>query len=427
MTLLGDIRTTDYWSLLVKYLPHNFEILQSLDSFLVRRRNLTDIESFLRMCLIYALTDMPMQNTCVWAKEIDLMHMSPPAFFKRFCKAYNYMSQLLKEMLNEPLSNNSMIKNGINIKIIDATCIQGPGAKGTDFRLHTAIRADSTGYRWMIDDIHLTDEKIGETFRHFDLKPNDLVIGDRGYGNAKGVCHLTQYHANVLVRINPSGIRICNNDKQVIKLNKFEQEVRKTGCLALDYLLPIPPEKKSKRQKSWKLKDASAWLKVRIVGCRNNKGEVTWLLTTVPRQIIDDKTIAALYRIRWQIEIEFKKLKSLANLGKLPSPNKGPSAKSWIVARLLGILLVERINEAANLACPPEKNEDYDTKTKKNPKQISRWREFHLALWTVRTMVLGNSLGIFYSFNAREGILSSRRKRRNQRCPIIPSVLNNPP
>jgi hypothetical protein len=51
-----------------------------------------------------------------------------------------------------------------------------------------------------------------------------------------------------------------------------------------------------------------------------------------------------LYRLRWQIELLFKRLKSLLHLDTLPS-RQGPTAKSWMLARFLAAALAQRLVE----------------------------------------------------------------------------------
>jgi hypothetical protein len=52
--------------------------------------------------------------------------------------------------------------------------------------------------------------------------------------------------------------------------------------------------------------------------------------------------ILGLYRLRWQIELLFKRLKSLLHLDALPS-REGPTAKSWMLARLIAAALAQRL------------------------------------------------------------------------------------
>jgi hypothetical protein len=50
--------------------------------------------------------------------------------------------------------------------------------------------------------------------------------------------------------------------------------------------------------------------------------------------------VLALYRLRWRIELAFKRLKSLIGLKEPPGFDEG-SAKPWILAHLLLALLIE--------------------------------------------------------------------------------------
>ena len=68
----------------------------------------------------------------------------------------------------------------------------------------------------------------------------------------------------------------------------------------------------------------------------------TFLLTTVPRDIASDVVLAELYRVRWQIEIAFKRLKSLAHLDELRA--RSPElARVDLLSKLIAAVLVDLI------------------------------------------------------------------------------------
>lgn len=61
--------------------------------------------------------------------------------------------------------------------------------------------------------------------------------------------------------------------------------------------------------------------------------------------------VLELYRARWQVELGFKRLKSLFDAGS--APNRDPEAvRSWIYAKLLAVLLIERLGEESRLFSP---------------------------------------------------------------------------
>jgi hypothetical protein len=57
------------------------------------------------------------------------------------------------------------------------------------------------------------------------------------------------------------------------------------------------------------------------------------------------------YRIRWQVELVFKRFKSLAQLGHLPKYDD-ESAKAWLYGKLLVALLVEKLIAHAESISP---------------------------------------------------------------------------
>jgi hypothetical protein len=61
--------------------------------------------------------------------------------------------------------------------------------------------------------------------------------------------------------------------------------------------------------------------------------------------------ICGLYRVRWQIELLFKRLKSLLHVDALPS-REGPTAKSWLLARLIAAALAQRLVQPSGPLSP---------------------------------------------------------------------------
>jgi len=62
-------------------------------------------------------------------------------------------------------------------------------------------------------------------------------------------------------------------------------------------------------------------------------------------------TVLELYRLRWQIELAFKRMKSIMGLGHLPKKDPA-SARAWLHGKIFASLLVERMVEAADTFSP---------------------------------------------------------------------------
>ena len=68
------------------------------------------------------------------------------------------------------------------------------------------------------------------------------------------------------------------------------------------------------------------------------------LVTSLAEEAFSREEILKLYRMRWRIELAFKRLKSLVGLRSPPAKDKA-LARTWILSHLLMILLVEPLTD----------------------------------------------------------------------------------
>jgi len=213
--------------------------------------------------------------------------------------------------------------------------------------LHTSIDP-ATGH---INSIKLTDQSVGETYENYPVKAQEVIVGDRAYALATGIAYVHKHGGYVVARANLHAIRLCRQDKTLFRPILEESRVPKMGVAHYDVLIPAPPEKRTRSHKSWKLENASAWVPARLLAVCTIKNIIVWVITTVPESLASDEVIMELYRVRWQIELEFKRLKSLLGLDALPS-KRGPTAESWILARILAAILIEKLLRDSGVFSP---------------------------------------------------------------------------
>ena len=75
------------------------------------------------------------------------------------------------------------------------------------------------------------------------------------------------------------------------------------------------------------------------------------VFTTFPAAEFTDADVLEWYRTRWQVELVFKRFKSLAQLGHLPKRDD-ESAKAWLYGKLFVALLVEKLISHARTISP---------------------------------------------------------------------------
>jgi len=323
------------WPYASTLLPSDLETSARQHAALRRCRGVASAEALARMLLAYAVTDLSLKSVAAWGKAMGLSEMTPTAFFFRVRDSEAWLSALLGQVLSSEVAPP---KRRFRLRAVDATVITGPGAKGTEWRAH--VLADPATGR--LCAVNLSDEHGGESYSRHPLQEGDVVLGDRGYAHARGIAAAIRQKAAVVVRINPQTLRLCTADHSLIRLSTQGRVVRETGVHEWQLVLPIPPEKRTKSKKSWALNRAVEWIPVRVVAARTRNRKIIWVLTTLPGGIASDLEVMDLYRFRWQIELLFKRLKSLLDIGALPS-RQGPTARSWILARFLAAALAQKL------------------------------------------------------------------------------------
>lgn len=325
----------DEWAYVLTLLPEDLDESARRTGALVRCRNVSDSAALLRMILAYAVTDLSFKDVAAWAQAMRLASITGPGLFYRLREAEGWLQELLARTLQASVD---CVVSGRRLRVVDATVVNGPGQRSTDWRVH--VTADPrTG---AFSAVQITDEHGAEGYERHAFEPGDVVLGDRMYAMAKGVHAVQSAGADVVARLNPRSLRACDQNHKVISLLALEEQVPKVGVSDFDIIIPIPPQRRSRSHKSWTLAKAVAWVPARVLATRSRKGEVIWVLTTLARQAMGAVPVMNLYRVRWQIELFFKRLKSLLDFDALPS-RQGPTAKSWMLARLLAAALAQRL------------------------------------------------------------------------------------
>jgi IS4 transposase len=79
-------------------------------------------------------------------------------------------------------------------------------------------------------------------------------------------------------------------------------------------------------------------------GTRETREYAKYVLvfTTLTKQKATTREVLECYRLRWQIELTFKRLKSIARLGHVPKQDD-QSVRAWLYGKLLVALLTQKL------------------------------------------------------------------------------------
>lgn len=326
----------ELWPYVLTLLPPDLETHAREAKALRRARGVKSAADLLRLFLAYGVTPLSLAGVAAWATAAEVASISAPALFYRLRDGVEWLSRLLASVLADTLKA-SPDPSGYRVRIVDATSISRPGSEGTDWRVH--VLADPSSGKLAAVDI--TDVHGGEGFARHPLGPGDLVLGDRGYAHARGIAAAKRAGADVVVRINLATLRLCDSDHQRLAWQELEARVPVVGAIDLSCEMPEPPATWNSH-KTWPLHRAASWTAVRLIGVRPRAGHVVWILTTATKERLSAAAVTELYRLRWQIELLFKRLKSLLAFDQLPARTE-PLARAWLLSRLLAAALVERL------------------------------------------------------------------------------------
>jgi hypothetical protein len=317
---------------------------------LKRRRKIRDAESLLRMLMANAAGHRSLRDTAAWA-TLQGIKVSNPAVLKRLKHSADWLAFLVARMLADRMPAGVQIGAGYRLRLIDATTLSAPGSRGTDWRLHVAYDLEEM----QISEVELTDGRGSESLTRFALKPGEVAVADRGNAKALDLAAVEARGADYIVRTGWNATRLrtvtgADFDLLAAVRDMTEQTVREFQLtIALDrnekQLLPV-------RLVALRKSDGEAEASIRRARKESRRhgktlqpetieaAKYVFLLTSLAPDDVSAEEILALYRLRWQIELLFKRLKSLLRIDELP--NKHPdAARCWIMANLLAALLLE--------------------------------------------------------------------------------------
>lgn len=330
----------------------------------MRRRSgeIDDAESLLRLILLHVGGGISLEQTVVRAREQEVADISAVALFKRLRTSEAWLAALTTAVLETmPRLDMLSLGGGYRLRALDASFIQEPGSTGTDWLLHYSLKLPEM----VCDFFEITDMHGAEHLTRLPIESGDVVIADRAYSRSPGVAAILRAGGEVIVRLLPSSFPLQKRNAQAFDLlSTLEKSLHQEGQLLER---PVEFEHEGERFELRlcavrKSEVATAAARRQARSERARKGgtvkEVTLrlaayvcVLTSLPKEVISKHQVLNLYRCRWQVELAFKRLKSLLALGHLPKKDPA-SCRAWMQAKILIALLIEKLIVESELFSP---------------------------------------------------------------------------
>jgi hypothetical protein len=303
------------------------------------------------MILLHVGKGYSLRETTVRAKLANWADISDVALLKRLRQGEEWLRSLCMELLKE---NDGLLAKQTALaqtRVVDGTVVKESGRTGSLWRILYSLQLPS-----LVCDFFAVTATIGEgngeSLNRLPVVPHELILADAGYCSVAGMEYVHQRGADVLVRINPQSFVAFSPQGTRIALEVQLQGLSRAGQMGQwPVVLHGPRSSFSGRVCAVRKSELAIRLAHRRLHRRSSKKQMCtrpetlefakYVLVFTTRSVGSAEEILQLYRMRWQIELAFKRLKSLAQLGHLPK-HDGQSSRAWLYGKLFVVLLAQK-------------------------------------------------------------------------------------
>ena len=350
----------DNWKVLLSFLPDGWE-REAFRLGAIRRQRKLTAETLLRLLFIHLADGCSLRETAVRARRSGLADLTDVALLKRLKASSAWLRWLAVSLLDRmggPVEKPPWLEP-YTVRIVDASVITEPGSTGTDWRLHYSVEL----FGLNCDYLNVTGPEKGESFSGFPVVKGDLLLGDRGYGTKAGIQSVLKRGGDFIVRLKNKAMIFRDGDGNTVSLlGLFRSlEIGEVGDWTVYYTADakqVPVRlvaiKKSPEAAEYAIKQVKREMakKQKMLNAETLElHRYFFVLTSIPKDRLSAEQVLLLYRMRWQVELAFKRLKSIMGLGHLPKKDPA-SARAWLYGKMAVAMLAQAITNEGRSFSP---------------------------------------------------------------------------
>jgi hypothetical protein len=252
---------------------------------------------------------------------------------------------------------------GYPVRLVDGSVVKEPGKTGSQWRLHYSLRLPSLE----CDEFILTPahgQGNGDRLGRFHFRMGELILADAGYSNPPGVAAVLQKGAEICVRLNPHTLPLWDSQGRPLELlGRLRTLSRPMQSAQWSAWTQSGKHRFAGRVCAIRKSEEAITRAQRKMELKVNRGKGTlspqrqeyarfvMVFTTVPDHAANADQVLEGYRLRWQIELTFKRLKSIVQLGHIPKLDDR-SSRSWLLGKLFVALLCQKLARVGRAISP---------------------------------------------------------------------------
>lgn len=350
------------WQILVTLFPSDWQLLAKNTFAVARLRGFDSVENLFRTMLLHVGCGWSLRETAVHAKMAGIAEVSDVTLLNRLRQSETWLRLLCEELFKESQVRLDPVLKGRAVRVVDGTTVKEPGKTGSQWRLHYSLRLPTLE----CDYFELTPtrgKQTGEKLGRFAAQAGELMLADAGYCHPPGIAAVVSRGADLIVRLNPASMPLLDEQGNAFPLTEQLKTLRRTGAVG-DWPVKLRcPERivegrvcavrKSKQAIQRAQRRITRRQQLHKIGGGKQARKYAFyvlVFTTLPATVGVDVVLES-YRRRWQIELTFKRLKSIVRLGHLPKHND-QSSRAWLYGKLFVALLSQKLARIGSAISP---------------------------------------------------------------------------
>ena len=351
------------WRVLTEMFPEGWREHGRLSGAVTRLRGFDSEEDVLHTLLLHIGCGWSLRETAVHAKLAGIAAVSDVTLLNRLRQSEPWLRYLCERLWRENGVGLDPVLGGMPMRLLDATMVKEPGITGSQWRIHYSLRLPGV----QCDHFQLTAAKgrhTGEKLGRFVFRPGELILADAAYSNPPGIAAVAAQQAYVCVRLNPGStplrdkrgrpfvlLRHLRTLTKAGKVGQWQVTVEHEGSAIGARICAVRKSEAAIQRAHRKIVSKQSRQKIHDTPEARELACYVAVLTTLPAEAASARQVLECYRLRWQIELTFKRLKSIVQLGHVPKLDDG-SSRAWLYGKLLVALLTEKLARVGSAISP---------------------------------------------------------------------------
>jgi len=320
----------------------------------IKRQRKIDVPALVQ-ATIAAMTPTPGAETTAMANYVGLTgeKLAPSSFYDRFSDEFaELMAELAMRAVDavRAVSEDEktrdlgvLLERFTDVRAVDSTCHtlkclakdwapSTSGKRPAGVKFHTVI---SLRDNLPVEEPAMTAQRRHDSAAMPDaaLSPGSLSLFDLGYVDVKRFIDASERGAHFVTRFKES------HNPEIVRVHRGVGPRRQIRWMRVnDAIGAVLFDDRGLIDIDVRLVHREREAIIRAVSVADESGDRHWYLTTIDRETLSPRDIADVYRLRWDIELFFKQLKSGAGLSALLAW-RASAIRCFLCARVVALCL----------------------------------------------------------------------------------------